>query len=99
MTLLEAFTPFLVALLTSGTISSVLMWYLKRTDKVEALNKISDRQAEGIAVLTEGFLVLLEALHRSGIINGESEHVRKDIELYLLKNTKNGLYTRKDKEK
>lgn len=95
MTFLETCMPFFVALVTSGTVSSLLMFYLKRTDKVETLNKISDRQAEGIAVLTEGFLVLLEALHKSGVINGESEHVRKDIEAYLLKNTQNGLYTRR----
>ena len=41
--------------------------------------------------MTEGFVVLLDALHKKGMVNGESEHVRKSMNDYLLKNTKNGL--------
>lgn len=87
-------SPLAVALLSSGTISSIFLWWFKRNDKIADIKKTTDRQAEGIAVLTEGFLILLEALHKQKLINGESEHCRKDLENYLLKNTKNGLYTK-----
>lgn len=83
--------PTVTALITSGTLSSVLLYFIKRRDRLEDLEKSVARQGEGIAVLTEGFVVLLEALHRQGIVNGESEHVRKSMNDYLLKNTKNGL--------
>lgn len=87
-------SPVFIALLTSGTFSSIILWWFKRNDKIADIKKTTDRQAEGIAVLTEGFLILLDALHKQKLINGESEHIRKSMNDYLLKNTKNGLYTK-----
>lgn len=82
--------PTVTALITSGTLSSVLLYFIKRRDRIGELEKSVARQGEGVAVLTEGFLVLLEALHKKGMVNGESEHIRKNMNDYLLKNTKNG---------
>ena len=88
--------PLVTSLLASGGVSGVLMYYLRKKDRVAQLEKITDRQAEGIAVMTEAFLVLIEALHKRGLVNGESEHIRRDLEEYLLKCTENGLYTKKE---
>lgn len=84
-------TTAVTALITSGALSSVVMYFVKRRDRINDLEKAVSRQGEGIAVLTEGFVVLLDALHKKGMVNGESEHVRKSMNDYLLKNTKNGL--------
>ena len=84
-------TTAITALITSGTLSSVVMYFMQRRDRINDLEKAVSRQGEGIAVLTEGFVVLLDALHKKGMVNGESEHVRKSMSDYLLKNTKNGL--------
>ena len=84
-------TTAITALITSGALSSVVMYFVKRRDRINDLEKAVSRQGEGIAVLTEGFVVLLDALHKKGMVNGESEHVRKSMSDYLLKNTKNGL--------
>lgn len=88
--------PIVVALVSSGSVSGLVLYFLKRHDKIEDIRKNNDRQAEGIAVLTEGFALLLEALHKRGLINGESEHIRKDLDAYLLKCAKNGLYSKKE---
>ena len=88
--------PIVVALLSSGSVAGLITFFLKRPDKVEEIRKNNDRQAEGIAVITEGFVLLLDALHKRGLINGESEHIRADLDAYLLKCAKAGLYSKEE---
>lgn len=95
-TIKELLIPILTSLIASGGVSGIFMYYLKKKDRVSQLEKITDRQAEGIAVMTEAFLVLIEALHKRGLVNGESEHIRQDLEDYLFKCTENGLYVKRE---
>lgn len=87
--------PLLVAFVSSSGVAGVVLYFLKRKDGFYNVKKVTDRQAEGIAVIIEGFVLLLEALHKKGVVNGESEHIRRDLEEYLLKCTRAGLYTKK----
>lgn len=79
-----------------GTIGGIIMYLIKRKDRVLELIEKTDRQAEGINTISTSLLMLLEALHEQGVINGQSEHIRKELNNYLIECTSKGYYVRKD---
>lgn len=87
--LVQMIVPVVVAFLSSSGVGAIVLYILKRRDKTEDITKALQEQKEGIAVLTEGFSFLLDTLHEKKIINGESEHIRKDFNRYLLQCVKN----------
>ena len=98
--------PVLVALLSSGAFTAIVIKILSRKSDVSTLSKSCsnlikncDRQAEGLSVVMESLSILLEAMHEKGIINGESEHVRQSINNYLMTCAERGLYMSQDKGK
>lgn len=92
----DVIISIVVALISSGTISSVLIAWMKRRDRTIRLSKNANRQADGLVVITETLLDLVDALHEKEIINGQSEHIRKRLQDYLLECTEKGLYMKKE---
>lgn len=92
----EIFLPVVIALISSGTVSSILIAWMKRRDRTLRLSKNANRQADGIVVITETLLDLVDALHEKGVINGQSEHIRRRLHGYLLECTEKGFYMKSD---
>lgn len=89
----------IIALVSSGTISGILMAWINRRDRTLKLSKNADRQAEGLVVITETLLDLTDALHEKGVINGQSEHIRSRLQGYLVDCTEKGFYMNKENRK
>jgi hypothetical protein len=86
-----------IAITASFTSSGVVMYYIKKHDRVADLERKFDRLSEGIELSLEDDIVIFKAL-RQGHINGESEaqesklndfFFRKSIELLYEGGTKN----------
>lgn len=82
--LVPVIVPVIVAILSSSGVGAIVLYVMKKRDRTEDIARALQEQKEGIAVLTEGFSFLLDTLHEKKIINGESEHIRKDFNKYLL---------------
>lgn len=67
------------ACLTSG---GLIMYYVKKHDRLEGLEKEFDRIAEGMKLGLENDVVIFNAL-RLGHINGESEAQEKKLRDYF----------------
>ena len=70
--------------------SSVLLYLLKRRDKIESLAEHNNRIAEGLALQSEAVIMMLDALHDANIVNGNGQAMKQKINDYLMKNTANG---------
>lgn len=70
--------------------SSIVLYMLKRRDKVEELVRHNDRIAEGLALQSEAVIMMLDAMHDKGIVNGNGTAMKQKIHDYLMKNTANG---------
>ncbi len=89
--------------------NGVLMYMIRRRDKVGTLEKMNDRQANQVDMLSTALLAILDsqeslvdALHDKGILNGNSEIVKDSlnkakhtIKDYALKVCKEQLYMEK----
>ena len=78
-----------IAITTSFTSSGVVMYYIRKHDRISEIEKKFDMLSEGIELSLEDDIVIFKAL-RQGHINGESEaqesklndfFFRKSIEL------------------
>lgn len=92
----DILSAVLVAFIGGGGFGGILMYLIKRSDRVADLEKKNDRQADGIEALSRSMLILVDVLHDKGLINGESEKVREQLQSYLFKCTTNGYYTHKE---
>lgn len=70
--------------------SSIVLYMLKRRDKVEELVTHNNRLAEGMALQSEAVIMMLDAMHDKGIVNGNGQAMKQKINDYLMKNTANG---------
>lgn len=70
--------------------SSIVLYLLKRRDKVEELITHNNRLAEGMALQSEAVIMMLDAMHDKGIVNGNGQQMKQKINDYLMKNTANG---------
>lgn len=70
--------------------SSIVLYLLKRRDKVEELITHNNRLAEGMALQSEAVIMMLDAMHDKGIVNGNGQAMKQKINDYLMKNTANG---------
>lgn len=93
----ELAIPVIVALITSSSVGGIITFYIKKNDKVSKLVKYTNRQAKGINVMIETMMLLIDCLHKKGVINGESVPIRQKLTDYLLDNTEQGLFM-EDKE-
>lgn len=70
--------------------SSIVLYLLKRRDKVEELVTHNNRLAEGMALQSEAVIMMLDAMHDKGIVNGNGQQMKQKINDYLMRNTANG---------
>lgn len=88
--MLEVMLVFIGGVIGSLSSSGVIMHLMKRHDKVEELVEKNNRIAEGLALMSECEIMMLDALHDKGIVNGNGENMRSRIQEFMLKNTNNG---------
>lgn len=88
--LLNVVLVFVGSVIGSIGSSQVLLYLLRRKDKVESLAVHNDRIAEGMAIQSEAIVMMLDALHDKGIVNGNGAAMKQKINDYLMKNTING---------
>ena len=70
--------------------SSIVLYLLKRRDKVEELITHNNRLAEGMALQSEAVIMMLDAMHDAKIVNGNGQQMKQKINDYLMRNTANG---------
>ena len=88
--LLNVILVFIGSVIGSIGSSSVIVYLLKRRDKVEELVIHNNRLAEGMALQSEAVIMMLDALHEKGITNGNGAEMKKRINEYLMRNTAKG---------
>lgn len=76
----------LVAVVLTASLASggLIMYYIKKHDRVSDLEKKFDRLTEGVQLGLENDIVIFKAL-RQGHINGESEAQEKRLNEYFFK--------------
>lgn len=70
--------------------SSIVLYLLRRRDKVEELVTHNNRLAEGMALQSEAVIMMLDAMHDKGIVNGNGQQMKQKINDYLMRNTAKG---------
>lgn len=82
----------IIATVVTATFASggVVMYWLKKHDRVNELEKKFDRFAEGMKLGLENDVVIFKAL-REGHINGESEEQEKKLREYFFNCSMRGL--------
>ena len=88
--LLSVILVFIGSVIGSIGSSSVVVYLLKRRDKVEELTIHNNRLAEGMALQSEAVIMMLDAMHDANIVNGNGQAMKQKINDYLMKNTVNG---------
>ena len=88
--LLSVILVFIGSVIGSIGSSSVVVYLLKRRDKIEELTIHNNRLAEGMALQSEAVIMMLDAMHDKGIVNGNGQAMKQKINDYLMKNTANG---------
>ena len=88
--MLEIVVALLGTIVGSISSSSVILHFVKRHDRVEELIEKNNRIAEGLALMSECQMMVLDALHEKGIVNGNGTEMKKKINSYMMKNTNNG---------
>lgn len=96
MTLLNILMVFVGSLIGSVGSSTVLLYLLRRRDKVEELIIHNNRIAEGLALMSECQIMMLDAMHDKGIVNGNGQAMKERINSYMMKNTSNGYRVREN---
>lgn len=90
MDLLNILLVFAGTLVGSIGSSSVVLYMLKRRDKVEDLISHNNRMGEAIDLLMETQMALIDTLHENGTINGQGKILRDKILEYQSECTRKG---------
>lgn len=80
-----------IALSASLASSGIVMYYIKKHDRVAQIEKKFDRLSEGMELGLENDVVIFNAL-RNGHINGESEKQEEKMREYFFHKSMNGFY-------
>lgn len=94
MTLLNILLVFIGSVIGSVGSSTVILYLIKRRDKVADLIEHNNRIAEGLALMSECQIMMLDAMHDKGIVNGNGQAMKEKINTYMMKNTVNGYHIR-----
>lgn len=92
--LLNVVLVFVGSVIGSIGSSSVVLYLLKRRDKVQELIERNNRIADGMVLQSEAVMMMLDALHESGITNGNGSAMKQRIQDYLMRNTSDGYHVR-----
>lgn len=93
--LLNVILVFIGSLIGSIGSSSVLLYLLKRRDKIEDLAIHNNRLGEAVNLLMETNIMMIEILHDAKLINGNGDKLKSKIEDYLAECTKKGFFVDK----
>lgn len=88
--LLNVILVFVGSLIGSIGSSSVLLYLLKRKDRVEELAERNNRIGEALNLVMETQVLLIDTLREGGVLNGEGKAMKEKIEDYLATCTKKG---------
>ena len=70
--------------------SSIVLYMLKRKDRVEELTIHNNRLGEAVNLLMETNMMMIDVLHEAKLVNGNGDELKKKIENYLADCTKKG---------
>lgn len=70
--------------------SSVLLYVMKRRDKVETLVVHNNRLGTAVELIMETQMVLIDALSEQNILNGEGRELKRKIHEYMMESTTKG---------
>lgn len=90
--LLNVILVFVGSVIGSIGSSSIVLYMLKRRDRVAELVERNNRIADGMVLQSEAVMMMLDALNESGITNGNGMEMKHRIQEYLMKNTYNGYH-------
>ena len=93
--LLNVVLVFVGSVIGSIGSSSVVLYLLKRRDKVQELIERNNRIADGMVLQSEAVMMMLDALHESGITNGNGSEMKQRIQDYLMRNTSDGYHVKR----
>lgn len=78
------------SLFSAGTIGQIIMYVIKKHDRLDKVEKVVERLAEGVTLGLENDIVIFNAL-RNNHINGESEKQEQKMRTYFKENSNRGL--------
>lgn len=87
---LNVILVFIGSVIGSIGSSSIVLYLIKRRDKVSDLVIHNNRLAEGMVLQSECLVTIIDALHDKQIINGDGQDMKKRINEYLMRNTAKG---------
>ena len=87
-----------IAITASFTSSGVVMYYIKKHDRISVIEKKFDMLSKGVELGLENDAVIFSAL-RNGHINGESERQEEKMREYFFHSSMRELYLSKGDEK
>lgn len=85
-----------IALLTSGTIGTLITRWFERHSKVDEIQQTLAAHSEALEMLVKNQMELLNVLHEKGVINGESQKLRETFSDYMYKSQAKGLKQKKN---
>lgn len=80
----------IASVFSAGTTGNIIMYLIKKHDRIEELEKTVSRIAEGLQLGLENDIVIFNAL-RHNHINGESEAQEKKMNDYFYNCTSKGM--------
>ncbi len=78
------------SLFSAGTVGQIIMYIIKKHDRLEKVEKVVERLAEGVTLGLENDIVIFNAL-RNNHINGESEKQEQKMRNYFRDNSNKGM--------
>lgn len=88
--LLNVILVFIGSLVGSIGSSSIVLYMLKRKDRVEELTIHNNRLGEAVNLLMETNMMMIDVLHEAKLVNGNGDELKKKIENYLADCAKKG---------
>lgn len=93
---LELIKTVAIAILTSGTIGTLITRWFERHSRVDEIQKTLAAHSEALEMLVKSQMELLNVLHEKGVINGESQKLRETFSNYMYKSQAAGLKQKKN---
>lgn len=88
--LLNVILVFVGSVVGSIGSSSIVLYLIKRKDRIEDLAVRNNRLGEAVNLLMETEIMLIDVLHQAKVINGNGDALKKKIEDYLAECTRKG---------
>lgn len=90
LTLINILLVFAGSVIGSIGSSSIVLYLIRRRDRVEELTVHNNRLGEAVNLLMETNIMMIDVLHEAKLVNGQGDKLKKKIEDYLAECTKKG---------